>query len=100
MRVHGWLLVLLASTPSFAASPLPRVEQAQATHPIECRCRANGKSYELGSRVCLSTPRGYRLAECRMQQNVTSWAIGKEDCSPTARRDNGATDLLALLTNP
>jgi len=100
MRVHGWMLVLLAATPPLAASPLPQVGQVQPTRPIECRCRANGQSYELGSRVCLSTPRGYRLAECRMQQNVTSWAIGGEDCSPTAGRDNGRTDSLALLTSP
>lgn len=57
---------------------------SQAAPGIECRCRANGRSYELGARVCLLTPSGYRVAECRMQQNVSSWTFGSEECSLSA----------------
>ena len=54
-------------------------------HPgIECTCRANGRSYPMGERVCLQTPAGYRVAECRMAQNVTSWVFGPEDCAVSA----------------
>lgn len=51
---------------------------------INCTCRAQGRSYHIGERVCLSTPKGYRVAECRMQQNVTNWAVSPEDCSVSA----------------
>jgi hypothetical protein len=69
-----------------AAAPPSRPESAQAASPrtIDCRCRANGRTYELGQRVCLSTPSGHRVAECRMVQNVTSWAVAQEDCSVSA----------------
>ena len=56
-------------------------------HGIQCRCRANGRSYELGEKVCLKTPDGYRIAECRMSQNVTSWALAKDDCMVNAGLD-------------
>ncbi len=70
------------ASPAVAAEPAP----AQATNPhINCTCRANGRSYALGERVCLSTPSGRRLAECRMQENVTSWRLGPEGCAETAR---------------
>jgi hypothetical protein len=56
-----------------------------AQRHIDCRCRANGRTYELGATVCLPTPAGHRVAECRMVQNVTSWRFAQEDCSVTAR---------------
>ena len=54
---------------------------------IECRCRANGRTFGLGEKVCLQTPSGYRIAECSMQQNVTSWSVAKEECMVNARLD-------------
>lgn len=75
----------LVATTSFAVLPSPPDARiAAAPTMIECHCRANGRNYELGARICLHSPAGYRLAECRMQQNVTSWTFGQEDCSPTA----------------
>jgi hypothetical protein len=62
----------------------PRLVQPAQNPHIACTCRANGRSYALGERVCLSTASGYRVAECRMQQNVTSWAIGPDDCAVSA----------------
>jgi hypothetical protein len=61
--------------------------QAQPRHGIECRCRANGRSYQLGEKICLKTPAGYRVAECQMSQNVTSWALAKDDCMVNAQLD-------------
>jgi hypothetical protein len=67
---------------SAAQAPPPA---ARSSRDIECRCRADGRTYELGARVCLRTPSGYRVAECRMVQNVTSWSFGAEgDCSVSA----------------
>jgi hypothetical protein len=79
----GAIIALSATTlPALAAEAAPR--QAQGAPRIDCTCRANGHSYHLGERVCLSTPRGFRIAECRMSQNVTSWAVGGEDCVVSA----------------
>ena len=90
-RRDGALLAILAallplSASLEAAAPAAGSDQSQATSPraINCRCRANGRTYELGQRVCLPTPSGYRVAECRMVQNVTSWAVDDEDCSVSA----------------
>ncbi len=63
----------------------------------DCTCRANGRSYHMGERVCLRTPDGaLRTAECRMVQNVTSWAFSQEACDvvsglPAVRPLPGAT---------
>lgn len=77
------LALLLAVPPALAHDP------AHPPYPgwenIKCACRANGQSYELGQRVCLSTPAGYRVAECRMSQNVTTWALQSEACDVTAQ---------------
>jgi hypothetical protein len=69
-----------------AAHEIPGGPGQPPTH-IECRCRANGRTFGLGEKVCLQTPAGYRLAECRMVQNVTSWSVAKEDCMVNARLD-------------
>jgi hypothetical protein len=66
------------------ADASPRLVQPAPNPHIACTCRANGRSYALGERVCLSTAGGYRLAQCRMQQNVTSWAIGPDPCVVSA----------------
>jgi hypothetical protein len=76
-------LLVGAAVPGGAdASPL-LVRPAPNPH-IACTCRANGRSYALGERICLSTAAGYRLAQCRMQQNVTSWAVGPDPCVVSA----------------
>ena len=88
----------LVATTSFAASPgAPEARMVAAPNMIECHCRANGQDYELGARICLRSPAGYRLAECRMQQNVTSWTFGQEDCSPTASRPAAPGAMTAAL---
>ena len=85
MRYRYLLVTASVFAPAVVpAAPATTPDGSTAPHRIECRCRANGQSYELGSRVCLRTPAGYRVAECRMVQNVTSWSFGREDCSVTA----------------
>jgi len=77
------LLAGAAAAPT-GAEASPRLVQPAPNPHIACTCRANGRSYALGERVCLNTAGGYRLAQCRMQQNVTSWAIGSDDCVVSA----------------
>ena len=89
----------LIATTSFAGSPSPPdARMAMTPNKIECHCRANGRNYELGARICLRSPAGYRLAECRMQQNVTSWTFGQDDCSPTAGRPAPPEVITAAFT--
>jgi hypothetical protein len=77
----GALLLTMAASARAAepaAAPLPGWQH------INCTCRANGTSYHIGDRVCLSTPTGRRIAECRMSQNVTNWAVQSEGCDVSA----------------
>lgn len=86
LAIASMLGVTLAAGAATAA-PVAGAAQGGAGAPrhIDCRCRAHGRTYELGARVCLPTPAGHRVAECRMEQNVTSWRFGREDCSVSAR---------------
>lgn len=47
----------------------------------DCTCRAGGRDYKLGERVCLSG----RAAVCGMDQNVSSWISVNEPCVVSAR---------------
>ena len=82
--IWSWQLALLLAAPAALAH-----DPAHPPYPgwenIKCACRANGQSYEVGQRVCLSTPAGFRVAECRMSQNVTTWALQSEACDVTAQ---------------
>lgn len=51
-----------------------------------CTCRAEGRSFELGTTMCLKSPQGPRLARCEMALNNTSWRWLQEGCPVTGRR--------------
>lgn len=46
----------------------------------KCSCRALGRSFELGSTICLPTPKGARLATCGMVLNNTAWEFSDTPC--------------------
>jgi hypothetical protein len=46
----------------------------------DCTCRSQGRDYELGKSVCLSTPKGARIATCGMVLNNTSWQFSETPC--------------------
>ena len=46
----------------------------------DCTCRSQGRDYELGKSVCLSTPKGARIATCGMVLNNTSWQFSDTPC--------------------
>ncbi|MCS0501501.1 hypothetical protein [Ancylobacter mangrovi] len=51
----------------------------------DCTCRAGGRDYQLGQRVCLSGPSGPRMAVCGMNENVSSWIFAREPCNVSLR---------------
>ncbi|QIB32746.1 hypothetical protein [Ancylobacter pratisalsi] len=65
----------------------------------DCTCRAGGRDYNLGERICIAGPSGPRAAVCGMNQNVSSWIFDQEPCRVSARpaslrlaADGGAMD--------
>ena len=63
----------------------------------DCTCRSQGRDYELGTSVCLQTPKGARMATCGMVLNNTSWQFTETPCTvslvpqalPEAARERG-----------
>lgn len=51
---------------------------------IPCRCRFNGKLYQVGEIVCMSTHVGTVLTRCDIFENNTSWMPSREPCVPPA----------------
>jgi hypothetical protein len=60
------MLMIADATLSFAAA--------------DCTCRSQGRDYDLGKSVCLSTPKGARIATCGMVLNNTSWQFSETPC--------------------
>ena len=52
---------------------------AAAADP-DCTCRSQGRDYKLGASVCLSSPKGPRIATCGMVLNNTSWQFSDMPC--------------------
>jgi hypothetical protein len=46
----------------------------------DCTCRAQGRIFEQGQAVCLSTPNGPRIATCGMVLNNSSWEFSQAPC--------------------
>ena len=68
--------------PNFPTSPHRGVIDGWTGKPIPCRCRFDGKSFELGSIVCMSTHVGTVLTRCDIFGNNTSWMPSREPCTP------------------
>ncbi|OJU27836.1 MAG: hypothetical protein BGN89_16375 [Alphaproteobacteria bacterium 64-6] len=51
---------------------------------IPCRCRFNGKAYQLGEIVCMRTHVGTVLTRCDIFENNTSWIPSRQPCQPDA----------------
>ena len=51
---------------------------------IPCRCRFNGKAYQLGEIVCMRTHVGTVLTRCDIFGNNTSWIPSRQFCEPDA----------------
>ncbi|MCJ8142361.1 hypothetical protein MKI84_05485 [Ancylobacter sp. A5.8] len=73
----------LSARPFSAALALLLIAGGSAA--ADCTCRAGGRDYQLGERVCLSAPSGPLIAVCAMSQNVSSWVFANEPCSVSRR---------------
>lgn len=84
MRSIVVFLSLVAAFPAWAHEmPAAQTAQAPAHNPLDCYCRAQGKMFALGERVCLKTAEGPKLAQCQMEINVMSWGITAVPCPET-----------------
>lgn len=68
-----------------AAATLALLLAAGGDAAADCKCRAGGRDYEHGERVCLSGAAGPRTAVCGMDQNVASWIFVDEPCAVSLR---------------
>ncbi len=60
----------------------------------DCTCRAQGRNFDLGQAVCLTTPDGPRIATCGMVLNNSSWELSQSPCvysRPLPQRRPAAT---------
>jgi hypothetical protein len=75
---------LLASSAALAhdagAGARPDAVPVQAHDPLNCFCRAQGRTFAVGETACLRTSEGPRVAECGMVLNNTSWQFTARPC--------------------
>ncbi len=76
-------LMLWAPVAAHERPPVPQTAQVPDHNPLECYCRAQGKMFAPGEKVCLRTAEGPKLAQCRMEINVMSWSITDTPCPET-----------------
>jgi hypothetical protein len=73
---------LAIGTAAIAALILPALA---GQHGVDCRCRYNGKYFEMGDTVCIRVDGRPRLARCAMVLNNTSWTfLSDRNGCPTA----------------
>ncbi|GLK86543.1 hypothetical protein [Ancylobacter defluvii] len=76
---------LTAHAVRHSAATLALLLAAGGSAVADCKCRAGGRDYQHGARVCLSGSTGPRTAVCGMDQNVASWIFLDEPCAVSAR---------------
>ena len=84
MRSVVVCLSLIVTNPALAHEvPVSQTAQAPAHNPLDCYCRAQGRMFAPGEKVCLKTAEGPKLAQCQMEINVMSWSITEVPCPDT-----------------
>ena len=58
---------------------------SSAPAQADCTCRAQGRVFEQGQAVCLSTPDGLRIATCGMVLNNSAWEFSQAPCVSSQR---------------
>jgi hypothetical protein len=56
----------------------------------DCRCVANGQSFEQGETTCIRVSSGAYLAQCDKVLNNSSWKKLQDGCPDISSRDTGA----------
>ncbi|WP_262271598.1 MULTISPECIES: hypothetical protein [Microvirga] len=81
MRGVVVFLALVAAAPVLGhETPSSQTAQAPVHNPLDCYCRAQGRMFAVGEKVCLKTAEGPKLAQCQMEVNVMSWTITEVPC--------------------
>lgn len=47
---------------------------------IKCECRYFGNYVPVGSKICINTPEGARMAKCEMMLNNPTWQFEEGEC--------------------
>ncbi len=85
--------LIVASSANAHDRLMPQPAQTPGHNPLECYCRAQGRMFAPGEKICLKTAEGPRLAQCVMQNNVMSWSLTYIPCPDTKK--NAAKDQAA-----
>ncbi|MBL0404351.1 hypothetical protein JKG68_10255 [Microvirga aerilata] len=81
MRSVVVLLGLIVAGPANAHDrPMAQPAQVPDHNPLDCYCRAQGRMFAPGEKICLKTAQGPRLAQCGMEINVMSWSLTDTPC--------------------
>jgi hypothetical protein len=81
MRSVVVLLGLIVASPASAHDrPMAQPAQVPDHNPLDCYCRAQGRMFAPGEKICLKTAQGPRLAQCGMEINVMSWSLTDTPC--------------------
>ena len=67
--------------PSAAIALVAVLDALLSSAAADCTCRAQGRDFQLGQTVCLTTPNGARLATCGMVLNNSSWQFSDAPCT-------------------
>ena len=82
--------LLIVSAALAAATVFPVGAALAGGPPLPpCTCRLFGESVPLGTRTCLRTVAGARIAICALDQNVTSWKPSASPCEEASRPAGG-----------
>ncbi|MBT3991931.1 MAG: hypothetical protein HON14_18935 [Rhodospirillaceae bacterium] len=52
----------------------------------EFTCRYFGRDYNIGARICLTTPDGLRVAQCGMVLNNSAWKLALDSCQQATEK--------------
>ena len=66
---------------AWRTSPFHGAISGATGEAIPCLCLFRGRSFKLGERVCMQTPRGIVLTRCDMLLNNTTWVPTDEPCT-------------------
>ena len=82
--------LLIVGAALVAATVFPVAPALAGGPPLPpCTCRLFGESVPLGTRMCMRTPAGARIAICGLDQNVTSWKASGSPCEEASRPAGG-----------
>ncbi|MEP2979677.1 MAG: hypothetical protein ABJO86_09345 [Lentilitoribacter sp.] len=77
-------IVLMVPTVSFA--------------DIKCECRYFGNYVPVGSKICMNTPEGARMAKCEMMLNNPTWQFEEDECPLAYNMSPASTSMTKLAS--